>query len=70
MNFCGRKFCGIYFYDLPPYLQKRFRSNKENATSYEKLYNFQRKHTKTGENFQKLVPENIVFLGFWAKISS
>ena len=47
-----------------------FRSNKENATSYEKLYNFQRKNTKTGQNFQKFVPENIVFLGFWAKISS
>ena len=37
------------------------RKNKENATSYEKLYDFQRKLTKTEHDSQKLVLQNSVF---------
>ena len=38
-----------------------FRKNKEKATSYEKLYSFQRKHTKTGNDSQKVVLKNSAF---------
>ena len=39
----------------------------ENAISYEKLFDFQGKHTKTGHNSQEFVPQNTVILGYWTE---
>ena len=41
-----------------------FRKNKANATSYEKLCDFPRKHTKTGLELQKFVLQNTMFLDY------
>ena len=63
-------FCGIYFCDLWLYLLKRMLSlttAKENATSYEKLFDFQGNHPKTGHNSQEFVPHNTVILGYWTE---
>ena len=48
-RFCGRNFCKIYFCNLRPFF-----------ASYEKLYNFQIKYTKTWYNSQKFVPQIFV----------
>ena len=39
-------------------------SAKENATSYEKPFDFQGKYTKTGHNSQELFPQNAAILGY------
>ena len=40
-----------------------FRKNEENPTSYKKLYNFQRKHSKTGHYSQKICSAKHSLLG-------
>ena len=47
-----------------PYLQKRFRKNEENLTSYVRLCKFQRKHAEIGHDSQKLVPHLTLFQGY------
>ena len=66
-----KKLLRSLFVQFWPYSQKFFSKNKANATFYEKLYGFPRKHTKTGLETLKFVLQNTMFLDYWiAKISS
>lgn len=45
--------------------------NIENDTSYKKIYDFQRKHSKTGHISHQIVKQNTIFLSCWTtEISS